>query len=118
MEKTLDISRLGDNYTHGAMVRSRGVVTAVQVRALSLHRYLGSTEETLLTLVANIIFWLLLADAFWMAANKKTVEEVNHGNRSVASRLRDRMPWRQDRRETEQHKSLVEAYQMSQRALE
>ena len=34
-------------------------------------RYIASTEETLLTLIANVGFWLILADAFWKAVNRK-----------------------------------------------
>ena len=82
-------------------------------------RYIASTEETLLTLIANVGFWLILADAFWKAANRRAEggsgQEERQG--SAASRLRARLTWRQRGRETE-HRSFVEAYQMTQRPLE
>ena len=70
----------------------------------------------MLTLLANTAFWLLLADAFLMAASRKEegrdhpIQEERGG---AFSRLRSRLAGRHEQRTRESFVSFIEAYQMS-----
>ena len=51
-----------------------------------LYRYFSQHEDSLLTQLTNLIFWLLLADAFWRAATRdgETRGEVGGPRRRAA----------------------------------
>lgn len=81
-------------------------------------RYLATSEATMLTLLADAAFWLLLLDAFLMAASRREEEVRNPPSReggegTMLSRLRAKLTWGHGQRGREMFATFIEAYQMS-----